>query len=301
MHLFRSDAFPLPLPAGHRFPTGKYRMLLERLRASKAIHPTEFHVAEAATDAQLQLCHAPEYVARVQAGELTQAELRAIGFPWSPGMVERSRRSTGATVAACRSALIHGVAANMAGGTHHAHAQQGAGFCVFNDAAVAARVLQADGLIHTALVVDCDVHQGDGTARILADDPTVFTFSIHGERNYPTRKATSDLDVGLPDRAGDAVYLGALQDALERIRDHFTPDLVVYLAGADPYLDDRYGRLALTKAGLLARDRLVLTHYRSAGIPVALAMAGGYARNIEDSVEIHANTLLLAAEYWHRG
>lgn len=209
-------------------------------------------------------------------------------------MVERSRRSAGATIAACRVALQEGCAVNLAGGTHHAHAGHGEGFCVFNDAAVAARVLQAEERVRRVAIIDCDVHQGNGTARICADDARTFTFSIHASRNYPFTKATSDLDIELPDGTDDATYLQQLASALERVFVRAQPELVIYLAGADPYRDDRLGRLALTFNGLARRDAMVLEACRRRRVPVAITMAGGYARQIEDTVRIHWRTVLTA-------
>ncbi|WP_322513127.1 histone deacetylase, partial [Chloroflexus sp.] len=245
---------------------------------------------------ELARAHTKAYIERVLNGQLSSAELRRIGFPWSPQMVERSRRSVGATIAACRVALSEGVGVNLAGGTHHAFADAGAGYCVFNDAAVAARVMQAEGRARQIAIVDCDVHQGDGTAAILAADPTIFTFSIHGAHNFPFRKQQSDLDVALPDATSDAAYLDALEWGLRQTFAAARPDLVIYLAGADPYYDDRLGRLSLTKAGLAERDRLVFAYCRSAGVPVAVTMAGGYARQVSDTVDIHAQTIALAAD-----
>ncbi len=299
MELFYTDHFVLPLPEGHRFPMSKYRLLRERLIASGRFGEADFRIPPAATDAQLFRAHAPDYVQRVVRGELAAAQLREIGFPWSPEMVERSRRSSGATLAAARAALAgRGCAVNLAGGTHHAQSARGSGFCVFNDAAVTARALQAEDGIGRIAVVDCDVHQGDGTAEILGHDESMFTFSIHGEKNFPARKQQSHLDIGLPDDCGDADYLAALEGALERVFDGFRPDCVIYLAGADPFAGDRLGRLALSKEGLLERDRRVLMRCRTAGIPVAVAMAGGYADNIEDIVDIHSATVLLAADLY---
>lgn len=295
MELFYTDHFVLPLPEGHRFPMSKYRLLRERLLASGRFHAGEFLIPPAATDAQLCRAHAPDYVQRVASGALSSSELREIGFPWTPEMVERSRRSSGATLAAARAALAgSGCAVNLAGGTHHAAHDKGSGFCVFNDAAVTARALQAEDGLGQIAVIDCDVHQGDGTAAILAGDASVFTFSIHGEKNFPSRKQRSDLDIGLPDDCDDAAYLVALDGALERVF-AVRPECVIYLAGADPFAGDRLGRLALSKAGLLERDRRVLGRCRDAGVPVAVTMAGGYADNIEDIVDIHAATVLLAA------
>jgi acetoin utilization deacetylase AcuC-like enzyme len=286
--LYATDHFPLPLPPGHRFPLAKYARLRERIAARV---PDLLAVAPAATDGELGHAHDAAYVMATSAGTLGADAQRRIGFPWSTAMVERSRRSTGATLAACRSALATGCAVNLAGGTHHAHRDFGAGFCVFNDAAVAARAMQAEGRIRRAIVVDLDVHQGDGTASIFAGDASVFTFSIHGRDNFPFRKAASDLDIELADGTGDDAYLSALQTGLQRALDRARPQLAIYLAGADPYAGDRLGRLALTKAGLAARDRAVLDALQALGVPVAIAMAGGYADDVDDVVDIHAATV----------
>lgn len=296
MRLFYTDHFELPLPDGHRFPMSKYRRLRQRVSASPWAFGCELHVPDPATDGQLCLAHTTDYVRRVVSGQLTAAEIRRIGFPWSPAMVERSRRSTGATIAAGRAALADGMAVNLAGGTHHACADAGEGFCVFNDVAVAARVLQREGLIRRALVIDCDVHQGNGTAAIFADDDSVFTFSIHGAKSFPLRKCPSDLDVALPDETDDAAYLEALGGALDEIFAAADFDLAFYLAGADPFEGDRLGRMRLTKRGLQQRDQRVLARCRQHGLPVAIAMAGGYAHEIEDIVDIHAATIRTAVE-----
>ena len=299
MKLFYTDHFVLPLPEGHRFPMRKYRLLRERLLCSGRFYEKDFLIPPAATDAQLLRAHEPDYLRRVLSGELSAAELREIGFPWSPEMVERSRRSSGATLAAARAALAgSGCAVNLAGGTHHAQAGKGSGFCVFNDAAVAARALQVEDGLGQIAVIDCDVHQGDGTAAIFEGDASVFTFSIHGEKNFPARKQRSDLDIGLPDDSGDDAYLVALDGALSHVFEQVQPGLVIYLAGADPYAGDRLGRLALTKAGLLERDRRVLEACRVAHVPVAIAMAGGYADVIEDIVDIHTATVMLATDLY---
>ncbi|MBL8395711.1 MAG: histone deacetylase [Candidatus Accumulibacter sp.] len=294
MKLFYTDVFVLPLPVGHRFPMEKYARLRACLRLSGEFPDDDFHIPPAAGIDQLCLAHDPGYVARVLRGELTAGELRRIGFPWSGAMVERSRRSAGATIAACRAALAEGCAINLAGGTHHAHAAEGEGFCVFNDAAIAARVLLAEARLRRVAVVDCDVHQGNGTATICAGDARIFTCSLHASRNFPFVKASSDLDIELPDGTGDAAYLQQLARALEEVFERARPQLVIYLAGADPYHDDRLGRLALSFAGLARRDALVLESCRRRRVPVAITMAGGYARRIDDTVSIHRRTVLTA-------
>jgi acetoin utilization deacetylase AcuC-like enzyme len=294
--LYYSDHFAPRLPAGHRFPMAKYRLLREAVAADPRLDSGRLHAAEPASDEQLLRVHTRDWVERVAGGELTTGELRRLGFPWSPELVERSRRSVGGTLGACRSALADGCGANLAGGTHHAFADRGEGFCVFNDVAVAIRELQADGSVRRAWVIDCDVHQGDGTAAIFRDDPSVFTMSIHGRRNYPLRKEASDLDVELEDGTGDAEYLEALGRALAALGEPSEVDLVVYLAGADPFVGDRLGRLSLTVEGLAARDRLVLSSCRRQGLPVALVMAGGYAEQVEKIVSIHHQTLCIAGD-----
>ncbi len=294
MKLFYADHFVLPLPEGHRFPMEKYARLRARLMASGHFAATDFHVPAAASDTEILRAHDAGYLQRVVRGTLDRNDERRIGFPWSEAMVERSRRSAGATLAACRAAFEDGCAANLAGGTHHAFRDRGEGFCVFNDAAIAALAMRAEGRVERLAIIDCDVHQGNGTAAILARRPDCFTFSIHGARNYPFEKETSDLDVELPDGTGDVGYLAALDDALVQVFGG-DPQLIIYLAGADPFEDDRLGRLKLSKAGLAARDELVLSECRRRGLPVAVAMAGGYARQIDDTVSIHAATIETAA------
>lgn len=276
----------------------KYRLVREGV--INAIPQIEFCEAPYTSDGVLALAHHPGYIERVSAGTLSCAEQKAIGFPWSLQMVERSRRSAGATISACRAALAEGTAANLAGGTHHAHADRGEGFCVFNDAAIAARLMQAERRVRQVAIVDLDVHQGNGTASILADDDSVFTLSLHAENNYPFTKAHSDLDVALADGTEDAAYLEALRGALVELFDRFAPGLIIYLAGADPHEGDRLGRLKLTMEGLAARDRMVLNHAHARRIPVALAMAGGYGKNIQDTVAVHVQTIAIASTYAHR-
>jgi acetoin utilization deacetylase AcuC-like enzyme len=296
MSLFYSDVFVLPLPSHHRFPMGKYARLRERLLAEGTFGEDDFRIPEPADDAAVTRAHCPAYLGRVARGELTAAEIRAIGFPWSERMVERSRRSSGATLAAAREALTRGWSANLAGGTHHAFRDRGEGFCVFNDAAIAARALQAEAGLQRIVVIDCDVHQGNGTASIFAGDDSVFTFSIHGARNFPFAKEASDLDIELADGTGDEEYLWHLERGLDEALERSRPQLAFYLAGADPYEGDRLGRLKLTMRGLARRDELVLGTLIRRGIPVAIAMAGGYAHDIEDSIRIHASTILTAEE-----
>ena len=296
MRLFPCDRYPLPLPAGHRFPIDKYALLRRRLEgAAAAGAPLEFIEPHAATDDELQRVHAPAYLGRVMAGTLSRDEVRRIGFPWSRALVERSLRSTGAAVDAAAAALEDGVAASLAGGTHHAGSDWGEGFCVFNDTAVAAREMQARGAVGRVLILDCDVHQGNGTAEIFANDPTVFTMSIHGARNFPLRKYPSSLDVGLEDGTADDEYLRALAAALDESFSRARADLALYIAGADPYEGDRLGRLRLTKDGLLQRDRMVLSAARAAAVPVAIVCGGGYCADLHAIVDIHAGTMLLAA------
>lgn len=294
MQAFYCDQFVLPLPEGHRFPMRKYSMLRDAALASGVLAPGDLCVPEAATEAELRRAHDAEYVRKVFEGGLTEKEIRRLGFPWSPQLVERSRRSVGGSIQACRAALRDGVAVNLAGGTHHAFPDYGAGFCVFNDVAVAARAMLAERRAARIAVVDCDVHQGDGTAAIFAGDSAVFTFSIHGARNFPFHKQVSDLDVELPDGADDEAYLAALRPALAETLGRARPHLAIYVAGADPYEGDRLGLLKLSKAGLAERDRLVLEGCAGQGVPVAVVMGGGYARVIEDVVNIHLGTIRAA-------
>lgn len=307
MHVHYATEFVLPLPAGHRFPMAKYGRLRERLSAE--FPQIRLGQALPATDGELALVHTPDYIQAIQQGTLNPAAQREIGFPWSPAMAERARRSVGATIQACRIAMSgEGIAANIAGGTHHAYADKGSGFCVFNDAAVAARLMQAEharehrarGPLRVA-IVDLDVHQGNGTARIFASDDSVFTLSLHGEKNFPFRKEPSDLDVELPDGTGDVAYLEALERALDELTHRFEPGLVIYLAGADPHEGDRLGRLKLTFDGLEARDRRVMDWAWQRRLPLAFAMAGGYGTDMEATVQVQMNTYRVALEYHTRG
>lgn len=299
MQIFYTDHFVLPLPPGHRFPMSKYRLLRDRIAQSPLHSDDILLVPPAVSFEQLILAHETDYVHRVFEGHLTAKEIQRIGFPWSLQMVERSRRSSGATLAAARIAMSEGISVNLAGGTHHAMRAAGEGYCVFNDAAVTIRVLMSEGLIARAVVIDCDVHQGNGTADIFTDDPNVVTFSIHGAKNFPSRKCKSTIDVDLNDGIEDEEYLEMLHDGLHRAMALGPYDLAVYLAGADPYEHDRLGRLKLTKPGLAKRDEMVIQCLsQEHEIPVAVAMAGGYAPNVEDIVDIHAQSIGIAKKAW---
>jgi acetoin utilization deacetylase AcuC-like enzyme len=294
MKVFYTDTFTFNLPEGHRFPAKKYSLLRQLVEESGLIPAENLHIPESAKDEDLLRVHTPEYLDRVKEGLLTEKEIRRIGLPWSQELIQRTYRSVGATIATCRAALDEGIAVSLSGGTHHAHSDKGGGYCIFNDVAVAARAMQVEGLVERVVILDCDVHQGDGTASIFGQDPTVFTFSIHGDRNYPFHKPASDLDIALPDGTDDEAYCSALRDGVEHSLESTNADLAIYLAGADPYEDDQFGRLALTKEGLLERDRIVMKASRGRGIPIAVVMSGGYARKIEDVAEIHFNTVHLA-------
>jgi acetoin utilization deacetylase AcuC-like enzyme len=263
----------------------KYRMLREAV--ARCLPTVEFAEAPHTTDGVLALAHHPHYIRDVVTGTLTTQAQKSIGFPWSPEMVERSRRSAGATIAACRAAIAEGTAVNLAGGTHHAHADRGEGFCVFNDAAIAARLMQAERRVSRVAIVDLDVHQGNGTAAIFEGDASVFTFSVHGERNYPARKMRSSLDVGLPDGTDDATYLQVLQEQLPNTLQDFVPDLVFYLAGVDVAEGDRYGRFRLTEQGIRERERTILDWARRQGLPLVVTLAGGYSPNALRTAILH--------------
>ena len=295
--VWSSAKYTFPLPEGHRFPVAKYAMLRDRVVADGIVAADHVLDPAAATDDDLLLVHTAEYVHRFNDGLLDAAEIRRLGFPWSEGLVERSRRAVGGTLASSRHALRNGVAMNLAGGTHHAFADHGEGFCVYNDVAIAIRSLRRDGLIRRAAVVDLDVHQGNGTHAILGADPDVYTFSMHGGKNYPFHKVPGTLDIELDDRTGDDVYLEALTAALPRVLADSAPDIVFYIAGADPHEGDALGRLALTFDGLIERDRYVLSQCREVGMPVAIVIGGGYGRRIEDTVQVHVGTARVAAGF----
>jgi len=301
MKVFVSDQFELPLPPDHRFPVAKYRLLRQRVDESGLFREEQLLVAPEAEYADLVRVHTPEYLDKIFHGRLSEAEIRRIGFPYSPQLVQRSRRTTGATVAAARLALAEGVAVNLAGGTHHAFADAGEGFCLFNDAAVAARAMQAEGRINRAVILDLDVHQGNGTAAIFRKDESVFTFSIHGEKNFPLRKEASDLDIGLPDGTGDADYLRAVEEGTWEALYRAQADLAFYLAGADPHENDRLGRMKVSTAGLDRRTQIVLELCAQFRVPLVVMMAGGYGKEIADSVTVYFNTVCRCLQWWQKG
>lgn len=290
MKVYDSTSFVLPLPDTHRFPMDKYRLLSERVKLE--LPEVEVLVAPAISRTAVEYVHDKKYVADVFDGRLDAQAQRRIGFPWSKGLVERSRRSVGATVAASHAALTDGVSVNLAGGTHHAHHDFGSGFCVFNDVAIAIDQMKRIGVKQFA-VVDCDVHQGDGTAKLHENDDQVLTVSLHGAENFPFRKMNSSIDIALPRGVTDQPYLSALRKALDRV-DSFAPDMIFYVAGADPFAGDKLGHLRLSKDGLSVRDQLVIDGARQRQIPLAITMGGGYAEDISDIVDIHFNTVRLA-------
>ena len=295
MKAFYTDHFVLPLPAGHRFPMEKYSRLRDLVSKLSDLELVE---APPATDTQILYAHDPSYLIKVIEGKLSPQEQREIGFPWSAQMVERSRRSAGATVTAAKTALKEGIAANLAGGTHHAYRDTGSGFCVFNDSAIAARTLQKEVSQHLKIaVIDLDVHQGNGTASILQNDPSIFTLSMHGENNFPFKKEESDLDVGLADGCNDESYLQSLSASLDQLDARFKANCLIFLAGADPHEDDRLGRLSISKDGMRLRDEMVFEYALSRQLPIAFSMAGGYGKEIESTVDIHFQTIKTALQF----
>jgi acetoin utilization deacetylase AcuC-like enzyme len=316
LDLWSPARYPLPLPEGHRFPAEKYALVRDRVIADGVVPAARVHEPDAAGDDLLRLVHTPEYVERITRGTLGAAEERRLGFPWSPQLVERSRRTVGATIAAARHALAHGVAMNLSGGTHHAFPDHGEGFCVFNDVAITIRLLQRGGHVRRAAVIDLDVHQGNGTHAVFTGDRSVFTFSMHGAHNYPFRpmpapesiapgesrwgyavRVPGTLDVELPDGTGDADYLAPLERLLPQVLREARPDIVFFLAGADPHEGDRLGRMKLTFAGLARRDAIVLQACREVGIPTTVVIAGGYGRAISDTIRVHTATARILAQF----
>jgi acetoin utilization deacetylase AcuC-like enzyme len=295
MLVFYSPGYYAEIGAGHVFPIRKFERAAEILLREGTLAPDEIIAPQPAALADVLLVHTEDYVTRLRAGALTEREIRRLGLPWSKSLVRRSFLALSGTINAARVALREGIAANLAGGTHHSFADRGEGFCVFNDVAVATRVLRRDDLAARVAVVDCDVHQGNGTATIFEGDAAVFTFSMHGAKNYPLFKARSTRDIELADGTTDDVYLDILERELPGVFAH-RPDIIFYLAGADPFAGDKLGRLALTIPGLRARDEIVIRACLSSGVPVVTTMSGGYGARIEDTVEIHCNTIRAAKE-----
>ncbi len=297
LSLWSPAAWSYPLPPGHRFPVTKYTRLAERVVTDGLVAADQVHAPEAASEEALRRVHDAAYLQAVRAGTLDDAAVRRLGFPWSAALVERAARAVGGTLAVAEHALQAGVAMNLAGGTHHAFAAHGEGFCLFNDVAVAIRALRATQRIRRAVVIDLDVHQGNGTHAIFAQDADTYTFSMHGAKNFPFRKVPGTLDIELPDRTTDEPYLALLAEALPRVLREARADIAFYLAGADPHEGDALGRLSLTFAGLRRRDHLVLSQCREIGLPVAIVIAGGYGRDIEDTVSVHVGTVAIANEF----
>ncbi len=296
MRALYSDEYVIDLPPAHSFPIQKYRLVREQLLAEGTLAPDDVQRPGLASKEDICLVHSPGYWNDVERGTLSPAAVRRIGLPWSDTLVRRSRSSVQATIMAGRFALEEGIGINLAGGTHHAFPEHGEGYCVFNDVAIAIRVLQRDRGLRRMAVIDCDVHQGNGTAAVFSGDADVFTFSIHGANNYPARKVPGTLDIDLPDGTGDDEYLQALERPVKQILTEFRPAMIFYQAGVDPLRRDRFGRLRLTHAGLRQRDEMVLRAVRNAGVPVAITMGGGYGQELRDTVEAHCNTIRAARE-----
>ncbi len=288
--IFYSPYYYADIGENHVFPIKKFELVRNKLLSEGTLQDSEVIEPEPAEIEDVRLVHTEDYISRLRNGTLTAKEVRKLGLPWSEALVRRSFLATSGTINAAKRALENGVASNLAGGTHHSFPDRGEGFCVLNDVAVAIRVLQKEKLAEKFLIVDCDVHQGNGTAFIFENDVSVFTFSIHGAKNYPLFKERSTLDIELPDRTGDAEYLETLNEALPRIFLH-DPDIVFYLGGADPFENDKLGRLGLTMEGLLRRDEAVLSYAKERDVPIVTTMSGGYATDINDTVEIHSNTI----------
>jgi len=298
MKAFYSDLFDFPLPEGHRFPKQKYSLLRRKITEEDLIPQQDLLIPNAATDDEILLVHTPEYFEKVKTGKLNDKEIRRLGLPWSPQLVQRAIRTTGGTIEACRAALNDGIAINLSGGTHHAFADHAEGFCLLNDVAIAARVLQFEKLVQRIVIIDCDVHQGNGTASIFSGESTVFTFSMHGEKNFPLRKEKSNLDIALKDNTEDDTYLDALIFGAQHALEYSKAEMAIYVSGADAYVDDQLGRLSLSKSGLAQRDHIIYNKCQKAGLPIAVVMAGGYARNVNDTVEIHLQTISCAVHMY---
>ena len=301
LHAWSSAHYAIALPEGHRFPIAKYARLRDAVLAAGVVHAEHLHDPARVSLEDVRRVHDADYIDRLVRGTMPSADQRRLGFPWSEGLVERSFRACGGTLEAAEHALRDGIAMNLAGGTHHAFASHGEGFCVLNDVAIAVRALRARGLAERAAVVDLDVHQGNGTHAIFAGDDATFTFSMHGGRNYPFRKVPGRLDIELDDGTGDTEYLERLAGALPGVLAAARADIVFYLAGADPHEGDTLGRLKLSFDGLMRRDALVLESARAVGVPVAIAIAGGYGREIDDTVRVHLNTARIARDFLRDG
>jgi acetoin utilization deacetylase AcuC-like enzyme len=295
MQVFYTPRYYADIGQGHVFPIRKFELVRDRLLAEGTLQPSEIVEPSPATLEDVSLVHTEDYVSRLCNGQLTPKEIRRLGLPWSESLVRRSFYATGGTIAAAHTALNSGYSSNLAGGTHHSFADRGEGFCVLNDVAVAIRALRARKLFQRAAIVDCDVHQGNGTATIFNGDTDTFTFSMHGANNYPLFKAQSTLDVELPDGTSDGEYLESLAEHLPRVFAH-EPGIVFYLAGADPYAGDKLGRLKVSLDGLRERDAFVLRECYEREVPVVTVMSGGYGKDIEDTIEIHCNTIRMVKE-----
>ena len=288
--IFYSPYYYADIGENHVFPIKKFELVRDKLLKEGTLQTSQIIEPQPAKIEDVLLVHTEDYITRLRNGTLTAREIRRLGLPWSKSLVRRSFLATSGTINAARRALVSGVSSNLAGGTHHSFPDRGEGFCVLNDVAIAVRVLQKENLARRFLIVDCDVHQGNGTAFIFQEDESVFTFSMHGAKNYPLFKETSTLDIELLDKTGDEEFLDTLNSALPKIFEH-APDIVFYLSGADPYENDQLGRLGLTMEGLRRRDESVLSFAKVRQVPIVTVMSGGYARDINDTVEIHCNTI----------
>ena len=297
MQVFYSDHYTLPLPDDHRFPMSKYRLLRNKLLENNILTPDELSESPLADEQLLSLAHDPAYIESVRTGQIDLKIIKRIGFPWSYELYQRSRATVGGALGAALAALNHGIGGNLAGGTHHAHADRGEGYCVFNDIAVVTRYILKNRLAHRVAIIDLDVHQGNGNSSILHDDSGVFIFSMHGEKNYPFIKVPSHLDIALPTGADDKLYLERLTEGM-RVVAEFSPDFIFYQMGVDPLKEDKLGKMNLTFDGLMHRDEIVFSFAAANKIPISLALGGGYADPIELSVQAYANTYRVAKRFY---
>ena len=297
MRVFTSTDFTLALPEGHRFPAEKYNLLRDRLVTEGILHREQVEASPVASEDEIAVAHAPGYIQSLKDGSIDPRDMRRIGFPWSERIHQRGQRTCGGALAAARSALERGISGQLAGGTHHAHKAFGAGFCIYNDFAVVALTLLDEGLVDRLAIIDLDVHQGDGNAALLVDDPRIFILDVYGEKNFPFRKVPSTLDVPLPDNTGDTAFLEAIEKHLPQVW-NFAPDIVLYQAGVDPLITDRLGRLDITHQGLMDRDRMILEGCYRRGIPCSMGIGGGYSIPITDTVIAYANTYVVAKDVY---